>query len=213
MHRDRTHPDDEILTDLASSQLDRPLRLVLEAHLERCADCRRRVAELSGPGGWWLEQLPAEAPSPDLWDRLERQIGTPPAADPFAPHLPLPASLRQELAGQAKPRWWPFFLNGGRVTVLLEDPGTKARLCLGEMPGGRRFPRHEHLGWEHATVLAGGYCDERGEFVSGDYQCYEPGTEHGPDTLDGDPCWTLFRLEGKVRFEGWRGVVQRLFGG
>jgi putative transcriptional regulator len=212
MHRDRTHPDDEILTDFAAAQLDRPLRLVLEAHLERCPDCRQRVAELSRPGGWWLEQLPAEDPSPDLWERLEQRLGAA-TADPFAPHLPLPASLRQELAGQPPPRWWPLFLNGGRVTVLLEDPRTKSRLCLGEMPGGRRFQRHEHRGWEHATVLAGGYNDERGEFVSGDYQCYEPGTEHGPDTLDGDPCWTLFRLEGKVRFRGWRGLVQRIFGG
>lgn len=213
MHRDRTHPHDETLMDLASAQLDRPHRLVLEAHLELCADCRQRVEGLAAPGGWWIEQLPAEAPSRALWERLEHRIGEAPPADPFAPQLPLPAGLRQELAGLAKPRWWPFFLNGGRVTVLLQDPVTKSRLCLGEMPGGRRFPRHEHFGFEHATVLAGGYSDERGEFVAGDYQCYEPGSEHGPDTLDGDPCWTLFRLEGKVRFQGWRGVVQRLFGG
>jgi putative transcriptional regulator len=78
------------------------------------------------------------------------------------------------------------------------------------MPGGRRFPRHLHLGSEQATVLAGGYEDERGSFEAGDYVEYERGSEHGPDTLDGDPCWILFRLEGKVRFRGWRGLIQRL---
>jgi len=57
-----------------------------------------------------------------------------------------------------------------------------------------------------------GYADERGEFLAGDYAVYEPGSVHGPDTLDGDPCWTLFRLDGKVRFGGWRGALQRIFG-
>ena len=37
------------------------------------------------------------------------------------------------------------------------------------MPGGLVFPRHEHRGFEHAVVLSGGYEDERGEFVAGDY--------------------------------------------
>lgn len=212
MSRVRTHPPDEALLDLAASQLDRPHQLVLEAHLEPCAACRQRVGELAAPGGWWLEQLPAAAPPAALWERLERRIVAPVPADPFAPDLPLPRCLRQELAGQPKPRWWSLLLNGGRVTVLLEDAVSKSLLCLGEMPGGRRFPRHEHLGFEQVTVLAGGYADERGEFVAGDYQSYEPGTVHGPDTLDGDPCWTLFRLDGKVRFAGWRGTLQRIFG-
>ena len=212
MSRDLKHPQDESLLDLAASQLDRPHQLVLEAHLEHCGACRQRVDELAAPGGWWLEQLPSDAPSRDLWERLARAVAAPLPTDPFAPHLPLPASLRQELAGARRPRWWSVGLNGGRVTVLLEDAVSKSLLCLGEMPGGRRFPRHEHLGFEQATVLAGGYTDERGESFAGDYVVYEPGSVHGPDTLDGDPCWTLFRLDGKVRFAGWRGVLQRIFG-
>ena len=212
MSREMTHPQDETLLDLAASQLDRPHKLVLEAHLEQCAACRQRVGELAAPGGWWLEQMPSEAPSPALWERPERQVVAPVPADSFAAGLPLPLCLRQELAGQRKPRWWSILLNGGRVSVLLEDTVTKSLLCLGEMPGGRRFPRHEHLGFEQVTVLAGGYADERGEFVAGDYQSYEPGSVHGPDTLDGDPCWTLFRLDGKVQFAGWRGRLQRIFG-
>jgi putative transcriptional regulator len=79
------------------------------------------------------------------------------------------------------------------------------------MPGGKVFPRHEHRGFEHAVVLAGGYEDERGSFVAGDYAIYEPGSEHGPHTLDGDDCWILFRLGGPVRFHGWRGAIQRIF--
>lgn len=212
MSRDLTHPPEETLLDLAASQLDRPHQLVLEAHLEHCAACRQGVGELAAPGGWWLAQLPSEAPSRELWQKLEREVGAPAPVDPFAAHLPLPLALRQEFAGQPRPRWWSLGLNGGRVAVLFEDAVSKSLLCLGEMPGGRRFPRHEHLGFEQVTVLAGGYTDERGEFAAGDYAVYAPGSSHGPDTLDGDPCWTLFRLDGKVRFAGWRGALQRVFG-
>ena len=74
MSRDLKHPQDETLLDLAASQLDRPHQLVLEAHLEHCSACRKRVGELSAPGGWWLEQLPSEAPSGAVWERLDAGI-------------------------------------------------------------------------------------------------------------------------------------------
>ncbi len=211
MSRDLKHPQEETLLDLAASQLDRPHQIVLEAHLEHCDSCRRRVGELAAPGGWWLEQVRPEAPSRGLWDRLALAVDAPVPVDPFPVQVPLSRALRQELAGALPPRWRSLGLNGGRVTVLLQDAASKAILCLGEMPGGRRFPRHEHLGFEQAMVLAGGYSDERGESFAGDYVVYEPGSVHGPDTLDGDPCWTLFRLDGQVRFTGWRGLAQRLF--
>lgn len=77
MSRDLKHPQDETLLDLAASQLDRPHQLVLEAHLEHCSACRKRVGELAAPGGWWLEQLPSEAPSGAVWERLEREVAAP----------------------------------------------------------------------------------------------------------------------------------------
>lgn len=212
MSRETQHPNEETLLDLAAGQLDRPHRVVLEAHLEVCPTCRRLGGELAEPGGWWLERHATERPPAALWERLERAVAAPAPRDPFAPEVPLPPALRREFAGLPEPRWWSFGLNGGRLAVLFADERTNSVLCLGEMPGGRRFPRHEHLGSEHAVVLAGGYADERGESVAGDYVVYEPGSSHGPDTLDGDPCWTLFRLQGRVRFGGWRGLLQRLAG-
>lgn len=206
-----SHPADETLAAAASGQLDRPHQLVLEAHLARCTPCSARLGELAAPGGAWLAQLPPEPLSAQCWEGIAAALLEPPAEDALDPSLPLPASVRQELAGTPRPIWWSRWLNGGRVAVLLEDPTTKAQLCVGEMPGGRRFPRHRHLGFEQVTVLAGGYEDERGSFEDGDYAEYAPDSEHGPDTLDGEPCCLLFRLDGKVRFSGWRGFLQRLF--
>jgi putative transcriptional regulator len=99
------------------------------------------------------------------------------------------------------------------MAVLHDDAARGVKLMIGRMPPGKVFPRHEHLGFEQMVVLAGGYDDERGEFVAGDYAVYEPGSAHGPQTLDGDDCWILFRIDGPVRFRGWRGLVQRLAGG
>ena len=212
MSRDLTHPPEETLLDLAASQLDRPHQLVLEAHLEHCAACRQGVGELAAPGGWWLEQLPSEAPSRELWQKLEREVAAPAPADPFAAHLPLPLALRQEFAGQPRPRWWSLGLNGGRVAVLFEDAVSNRCSAWVRCPVGGAFRVMSTWVFEQVTVLAGGYTDERGEFAAGDYAVYAPGSSHGPDTLDGDPCWTLFRLDGKVRFAGWRGALQRVFG-
>ncbi len=49
------HPDEETLLDYAGGQLDLPLRLVVESHLEFCEPCRRTAGELAEPGGWQLE--------------------------------------------------------------------------------------------------------------------------------------------------------------
>lgn len=206
-----THPSEETIAAAVCGQLDLPHRLVVMTHVELCPACRELQAELASPGGVLLDGLAAdEAPPPALWNRIESALDSSPRTDHLDPALPIPAAVRSELAGRPRPRWWAHLLNGGRMAVLLDDPATGTQLCLGEMPGGRRFPRHLHLGSEQATVLAGGYEDERGSFEAGDYVEYERGSEHGPDTLDGDPCWILFRLEGKVRFRGWRGWIQRL---
>lgn len=209
------HPAVETLVAHASGHLDPALRVVIEAHLELCPACRAELAALASPGGRLLVETPAAADSPstDLWARLEARLPEASAADALPADVPLPLAARRELPPLGRVRWWRPLLRGARLAILSEDAATGTRLALAHMPGGKVFPRHEHLGFEHAVVLAGGYEDERGEFLAGDYVIYEPGSAHGPHTLDGDDCWILFRLEGMVRFSGWRGAVQRLAGG
>jgi len=215
------HPPSESLVAHASGHLDPALRVVVEAHLDLCPACRAELASLSAPGGWLLAAASgvsarggAGRPAADpLWEKLEARLGE--ASEPVAipASVPLPPSARLELPpGGPRLRWWSPALRGARIAILQEDRATGASLALAHMPGGRVFPRHAHTGFEHAVVLAGGYEDERGSFTAGDFAIYEPGSEHGPHTLDGDDCWILFRLGGPVRFAGWRGALQRLFG-
>jgi putative transcriptional regulator len=205
------HLPDEMLLDHASGRLDLPMRVVVEAHLELCPQCRGELAAFAAPGGWLLTNAPTPEPPPEaLWQRIEGALPDPGAGGELPAEIPLPAAARRELPAGLTVRWWRHLLGGARMARLVDDAASGSGLFLGYMPGGLRFPRHEHLGFEHAVVLAGGYEDERGEFVAGDFALYEPGSEHGPQTLDGDDCWILFRVEGEVRFRGWRGALQRL---
>ncbi len=210
------HPPVESLLAHASGELDPLMRVILEAHLDLCPACRGELATLVEPGGWLLRSTaaPAGGAPADLWQRLEARINdadTDAVADAVPQFVPLPLAARRELPPGGRVHWWRPLLRGARIALLGADPATGARLAVAHMPGGKRFPRHEHLGFEHAVVLSGGYEDERGEFLAGDYAVYAPGSEHGPQTLDGDDCWILFRLGGPVRFHGWRGALQRPF--
>jgi putative transcriptional regulator len=208
------HPSADTLLEHATGQLDLALRALVEAHLDHCPACHAEVAACAAPGGAWLAAgagAGGAAPPPELWRRLELAIARPAAAP--ADGLPLPAAVRSELPPMSRVSWWRALLGGAKMAVLHDDAARGVKLMIGRMPPGKVFPRHEHLGFEQMVVLAGGYDDERGEFVAGDYAVYEPGSAHGPQTLDGDDCWILFRIDGPVRFRGWRGLVQRLAGG
>jgi putative transcriptional regulator len=205
------HVPIETLAEHAAGQLDLALRVLVEAHLDLCGDCRAAHAELVAPGGRLLTESSPSSPPVGLWAKLEADLDRQGRAtvDTLPTSIPLPLAARRELPALGKLRWWKLLLGGARMAPLCDDPATGAKLMIGQMPPGLRFPRHLQ-GYEHVVVLAGGYDDERGEFVAGDYGVYEPGSEHGPETLDGDSCWILFRIDGPVRFRGWRGVLQRL---
>ena len=36
------------------------------------------------------------------------------------------------------------------------------------------------------------------------------GSHHAPRALADVDCWLVARLEGEIRFTGWRGMIQRL---
>jgi putative transcriptional regulator len=206
------HPAEETLLDHASGRLGRHLRPVVEAHLDLCSACRTTVAALAVPGGELLRRVDGPPPSTSCWSRLLARLDEPPSAPSLPPGAPVPPAAQAELTGGVQRSWGGFFTRGARFFVLDVDREGESILGMAQMPGGRRFPRHTHLGYEHSVVLAGGYRDESGTFEEGDFGVCPPGSDHGPDTLEGEPCWILFCLERPVRFHGWRGLLQRLAG-
>ncbi len=136
--------------------------------------------------------------------------GSQPAAQ--AIHLegdPLTA-LRPHLPPEAAWRWSRHGLGGGTLAVVMEDARSGASLCLARLPGGQSFPRHRHLGMEHSLVLAGAVQDGPAHLRLGDWSVHGPHDQHGPTADPGPACWSLTRLEGGVRFLGWRGLLGRV---
>lgn len=206
------HPAGETLLEHAAGRLSRHLRPIVEAHLELCPRCQEEFSALAAPGGEALREIAPERPALGLWERLASRLDEPEPKRSLPREAPLPAAARAELPAKVQSRWGGLFARGAEFLVLDRDEQAQSMLCLAHMPGGRVFPRHAHLGFEHSVVLSGGYADETGQFEVGDFGVYPPGSEHGPNTLEGEDCWILFAIEKPVRFAGWRGVLQRLFG-
>jgi hypothetical protein len=117
---------------------------------------------------------------------------------------PLPEALRALLPPETQWRWARRGLAGGQAARVLKDPISGASLHLVRLPGGRTFPAHRHLGTETTVLLAGGLQDGAAHLHSGDWIAHRPNTFHAPTADPGDACWALVRLEGRLRFTGWR---------
>lgn len=208
------HPSEEILVAVASGQADLPHRVMVEGHLDSCAPCRATLAELSAPGGALLASLPVAPPPPALWEQLRARLQTTPqsspAVDPALSGFPLPEGTRREMPQIGPLHWHRIPLHPARYAVLFRDQASGSALLIGHMPPRRGVPEHLHLGPEDILVLAGGYEDHTGNFETGAWGSYAPGSRHQPVTEPGEECWTLTRLEKPNLFTGWRGWLQGL---
>lgn len=116
------------------------------------------------------------------------------------------AALRPFLAPDRDWRWTRRGLGGARVARVLQDPATGATLNLARLPGGRRMPLHTHGGSEVSLILEGGMQDGPAHLRSGDWSALGAGTCHSP-AADADGCFALVRVEGGLRFAGWRRLL------
>ncbi len=210
------HPDESALMQHASGQLDVSSRVLIEAHLAFCDRCSATLASLTEPGRAWLEEQPTVAPKPSIWTALDLELD----AEMASPNtgledVPLPTGARSELPEplEGSPRWRRIPLSRARFALLHREPQTKSFLAAVRIPGGLRFPRHEHLGAEDVVVLTGAFRDAQGHFGPGDFQHNQHGTRHEPVVDEGEPCWIVARYENGIRFFGLRGLMLKYAGG
>lgn len=117
------------------------------------------------------------------------------------------AGLRPHLPPEGQWRWTRRGLGGAQVATVLADAATGATLSLARMPGGLTMPRHDHCGTEQSLILRGALQDGPARLGRGDWIAHGPGHSHGPTAGTGEECWALVRLEGGVRFTGWRSLL------
>ncbi|WP_243287196.1 cupin domain-containing protein [Geothrix terrae] len=175
--RGPVHHPEEVAWQALEPGGDPLTALLLKVHLGHCDSCR--------------SQHPASEAIP--------------AAGPFGRDVL--GLLRPHLPAEDRWRWTRRGLGGAQVARLLQDPATGATLNLARMPGGMSMPRHSHGGAELSLVLSGAMQDGPAHLRPGDWLACGPGQQHGPSTEPGLECWALLRIEGGIRFTGWRRVL------
>ena len=78
-------------------------------------------------------------------------------------------------------------------------------LALIRMEPGCGYPRHQHGGREEVLVLQGGYRDELGDHLAGEFVGYEDGSVHSPIALGqagAEPCVLLALAHEGIRLLG-----------
>jgi putative transcriptional regulator len=200
------HPGADLWLDYAVGQLDGPTRSLLEGHLAFCAACREQASAAVVPGGAALADGPQGSAPTHLLDGILARLKPPSPPQVRGENLPLPAALWPLLPALDGAAWRHALTRGFRF--LEAAPG----LYLIHMSRGCPFPAHGHRGLERCLILAGGLRDGERLLHAGDYDETAPSTVHTPVALPDEDCWLLASLEGGIRFQGWRGVLQRLAG-
>lgn len=203
----RFHPSENRLLDHVVGGTDAAARALMDCHLALCDACAARFHDLSLGGGFFLAQQRPAAVPPGLFTRILDRIGQEPPL-PSAP--PFLRSLAPFLPPDLSRGWRGALAPGFRFLELAPDLPEGVKLYLVRLVAGMPFPGHRHQGLEEAVVLSGGLVDETGQYEAGDWDAMDEGSSHIPRALEDEDCWLVARLEGEIRFSGWRGLIQRL---
>ena len=193
----RHHAPDELLLDYAAGVLPEGPALVVALHVALDPGSRRLVHRLRGVGGALFDQDPGAADMGEaaLEEALARLDDLPNDDRPVAPTAQAgfdwaPTALRPYLAGKA---WQRAF--GGFEEIRLDLHGDGHRVRLLKLSPGQGLPPHRHVANEYTVVLQGGYTDNTGNYVVGDFAVGPGPQEHQPIADPGDPCIALIALE------------------
>lgn len=203
MSAPRHHPSEAVLTDYVAGALRPAFAVVVAAHVETCAHCRRAVASLEAAGGALLAQLP---PSQVAQDRLAQAMAAldvktqPTLSDgrPTAERIPF-GPERQIAPGM------------GLRKAKISESGDL--LYLLRLPAGVTTVPHGHNGVEFTQVLRGAFDDLGDRYAAGDFAEMTPDIDHQPSVLPGGPCICLIASEKRMRMKTLMGrIVQALTG-
>ncbi len=197
------HPSKATLLAYATGGLGLVPRLVVEAHLADCAECRHWIPFMEAVGGLLLDDLPASPLAPEALERTMARLGemqveerlrvAPPARGHTGPIM-LPPPLQSVQVGRLRPLG-----SGVRHAVLLRSP-KHWTLHLLQVRPGVSLPRHTHCETELTYVVAGAFEDELGYFGPGDLAEVEKDVGHRPVAVGPEDCICLLATSGRLRF-------------
>jgi putative transcriptional regulator len=200
------HPGAELILDYASGAMSEARALAIATHLTLCPDCRRRVAEFEGVGGYFLDTAPPALMAAGALDSVMARLDKDPAADAERPSRQyrgkspvLPEPLRTYAGGDVDDlRWQRLGLGAYQFLIPTGKRGATARLL--RIPAGQPVPAHTHEGLELTLVLSGAYSDATGRYLRGDLQEADENLSHQPHAAPGQDCICLAVTDAPLRF-------------
>jgi putative transcriptional regulator len=207
------HPTDETLAMFLDGSLDEARRVVIAAHVELCASCRRLASAIDTLGGQHLEQLPpaslSEGALEQLLSRLDEplpDVHTGSAANDLDLSVAVNALAPYELGP------WRWIGPGVRWrAVNLPSAANGSRLFLLKAAPGTHLPHHAHVGTELTVILKGAFRHAGGRFGIGDCDDADETVEHLPVVEDGEECVCLVAMQGHIRLLSFVGRLIQPF--
>jgi putative transcriptional regulator len=194
------HPTEETLSAFMDGSIDVGRRVVVAAHMELCASCRRLVRALDAMGGAYLDQLPA-TPLGD--GALEAVLGRLDVRPSVRTGMPAPGAGDLPIAlGALAPyelgpwRWIGPGVHWRSVSVPARDG---SRVFLLKAAPGTHLPHHAHQGTELTVILKGAFAHDGGRFGVGDCDDADHSVEHKPVVEEGEECICLVCMHGNIR--------------
>lgn len=200
------HPAPDLLLAYAAGTLAEAPSLVVATHLALCPRCRQEVARLEEIGGALLTDEESVAVSDDLLAgvlaRLDDPVPALPPARPrriAGPRPLLPEPLRSYIGGDLDRVRWRRTIPGLQEAVVACAGGT---VKIMRIRPGMGMPQHTHGGEEFTLVLQGGFTDESGHYLRGDFAATDPTVDHRPVADEDGDCICVVFTDAPLRLTG-----------
>lgn len=213
---------EEFYSAYAAGALDPALTLLIETQAAIREDVRRLLHVSDSIAGAFLErETPAVMSDNALQkallelDLLQENGAKPIAAAEIAGSILdelilLPEPLQEKALIAAGNSGWKF--GGPGLKLMQIDVASEAKVELLRIEPGHGAPRHTHEGTEYTLVVSGGFTDENGSYGPGEVSIVDSSHTHQPIADPGEICYALAVTDGNLKFTGWLGALQKLFG-
>lgn len=194
--------------DYASGALPEPVALLVATHASLCRDCQAEIARCEALGGALFDSLDSEPLEEAALDRALARLelpesletGTAAGEAPGAGDPRVPRPLRDYLGKSLDSLAWKSRGSIEEFSLLGDHPGLTTRLL--RIKGGTALPQHTHEGTEYTLLLAGGFTDTSGHYVTGDVAVADTSVDHRPVADPGMDCLCLAVTDAPLRLTG-----------
>jgi len=163
----------------------------IEQHIETgCSTCSREVYEIQEALTLLPKTLPQQPLSSSAKDRILLRIH-----EATAEHFDARVARFEEIP------WEETGLPGVSVHWLRQDKDSGTTVEMLRIKAGFSFTDHRHIGSEDCFVLQGGFQDDRGTYLQGQYIHYEAGSvQSSLRAIAGEDCILFLVNHGGIEY-------------